>query len=187
MPRHKSPVSYYHIDRAFLDELVPVVQTVPSIGDVLWFDEQDFRIGDVFPPQIQQALAGSRIGILLFSNQFFTSEYIRQHELPYLLQQGEHKALTLISLYVTAIPNDGFNVTLEVDGQQCTIDLQGYLRAHTPREPLNILDRGKRDKIYARLANWVAQQLAVTTGIAPRRIGQCFELAITTQARHSNY
>ena len=67
------------------------MQAVPSIGEVLWFDEQGIDIGDEFHPKIQQALAEARVGILLLSNRFLTSNYIRRHELPYLLQQAEQK------------------------------------------------------------------------------------------------
>ena len=113
MPRDKVFVSYSHTEKAFLDELLPVLQAVPRIASNLWFDEQKIDIGDRFHPEIQQGLAASRVGILLLSNRFFTSEYIRQYELPYLLQQVEQKALRLASLYVTAIPNDAFRFLLK--------------------------------------------------------------------------
>jgi hypothetical protein len=187
MPRHKVFVSYSHTDKRFLVELLPVLQAVPSIGEVLWFDEQEIKIGDEFHPAIQQALAASSIGILLLSNRFFTSNYIKRHELPYLLQHAKERALKIVPLYVTTIPEDAFKVTLEVDGHERPIDLKDYLGAHSPNEPLNTLDQGQRDKIYARLANWVAQQLAVTTDVVPRRIGPRFELAITLRARRDHW
>jgi hypothetical protein len=155
MPRHKVFVSYNHSDRTFRDELLPVLEAVPSIGKgkVLWFDEQDIDIGDKFHRKIQQALAESSVGILLLSNRFFTSNYITRHELPYLLQHAKQGALRLAPLYVTTIPDDAFKVIIEVDGQQQPNDLKDYLGAHSPNEPLNTLDQGQRDKIYARLAN----------------------------------
>ena len=153
MPRHKVFVSYSHTDKSFRDELVPVWRAVPTIEEVLWFDEPDIDIGDEFHPQIQQALAASSIGILLLSNHFFTSNYITRHELPYLLQHARERALKIAPLYVTPIPDDVFKVTLEVDGQRDRFDLKAILGAHSLNEPLNTLDRGQRDKIYAGLAN----------------------------------
>ena len=102
--------------RAYREALRPVLQAVPSIGGVLWFDERDIDIGDEFHPKIQQALAESRVGILLLSNRFLTSEYITQHELPYLLQQAEQRTLRLGCLYVTT-PDAAFEVRMVVDGQ----------------------------------------------------------------------
>jgi hypothetical protein len=103
------------------------------------------------------------------------------------LQQAEQNALRLASLYVTAIPGDAFRVTLEVDGRQRTVDLQAYLGVHNPREPLNTLNQGQRDAIYARLAERVAQWLDPISVGPPRRIGPRFELAITLRARRDHW
>ena len=89
MARNKVFISYSHAERSYLEALLPVLQAVPSIDEVLWFDEQGIDIGDEFHANIQQALAESGVGILLLSNRFLTSHYITQHELPYLLQQAE--------------------------------------------------------------------------------------------------
>ena len=89
MARNKVFISYSHAERSYLEALLPVLQAVTSIGEVLWFDEQGIDIGDEFHANIQQALAEAGVGILLLSNRFLTSSYITQHELPYLLQQAE--------------------------------------------------------------------------------------------------
>jgi hypothetical protein len=97
-------------------------------------------------------------------------------------------------LYVTAIPDAAFKVTTEVDGRQQTVNLKDYLGAHSPNEPLNTLDAGARDTIYAKLANWVTRQLAIRPDTPPRRPnplprrpGQRFELAITLRARRDHW
>jgi hypothetical protein len=185
--RNKVFISYSHTDKQYLDELLPVLRAVPQIEDVLWIDEQNIDIRDKFHPEIQQALDASRVGILLLSNHFFTSDYIKQHELPYLVQWAEQKALRLGCLYVTAIPNAAFQLTIAVNGQQRPINLRDYIGAHSPNTPLNTLDTGARDAIYAKLANWVAQQLAITTDVAQRRTGQRCELAIALRARRDDW
>ena len=103
------------------------------------------------------------------------------------MQQAEAKALRLASLYVTAIASDAFKVTLQVNGQQRTVDLQAYLGAHNPREPLNTLDRGQRDAIYARLAERVAEWLDPMPATPLRITGPRFELAITLRARRDHW
>ena len=40
MPPDKVFVSYSHTDKAFLDELLPVLKAVPRIDSNLWLDEQ---------------------------------------------------------------------------------------------------------------------------------------------------
>jgi hypothetical protein len=186
MPRDKVFVSYSHTDKAFLDELLPALQAVPRIATKLWLDEQQIDIGDRFHPEIQQGLADSSIGILLPSNDFFTPEYIRQYELPYLVQQYEQNALRLVPLYVTTISSDAFRVTLQGDGQQRTFDFQAIQGANDPKEPLKTLNQGQRDAIYARLAERVAQRLDPLPAGPRRQTGPRFELAIALRARHDH-
>jgi hypothetical protein len=156
MPRDQVFVSYSHADTAFLHELLPKLRSVPGIASKLWWDRQRIDMGDQFHPAIQQALAASGIGILLLSDRFLTSEYIRQDELPYLLQQWEAGALRLVLLYVDAIPSHAFSIGLQVNGQPRTIDLQAIQGAHNLRKPLITLERGQRDAIYAHVAEQIA-------------------------------
>lgn len=72
MARNKVFISYSRAERAYLEALLPVLQAVPSIGEVLWCDAQGIDIGDEFHANIQQALAEAGVGILLLSNRFFT-------------------------------------------------------------------------------------------------------------------
>jgi len=82
MARNKVFISYSRAEKKYLDEVLPVLQAVRSIGDVLWFDEGAIDIGDKFHDKIQDALAESGVAILLLSNRFLTSPYITQYELP---------------------------------------------------------------------------------------------------------
>ena len=52
-----------------------------------------------------------------------------------------------------------------------------------PDAPLDPLDQGQRDAIYARLADRVTQWLALPVDAGPRRTGLRFELAVTLRAR----
>ncbi|MBK8185571.1 MAG: toll/interleukin-1 receptor domain-containing protein [Candidatus Competibacteraceae bacterium] len=74
----------------------------PPSGTGVWFDQKFIDIGDRFHPEIQRALAESKVGILLVSSHFLTSDYITRHELPFLLRQAERGALKLGILHVSA-------------------------------------------------------------------------------------
>lgn len=67
-------VSYSHKDRSYRNELVPALEAVAAIRDRVWFDQKFIDIGDQFHPEIQQALTEAKIGILLVSNHFLTSQ-----------------------------------------------------------------------------------------------------------------
>jgi hypothetical protein len=187
MARNKVFISYSRTEKQYLEELLPVLRAVRSIDDVLWFDEQEIDIGDRFHDCIQQALAATGVGILLVSNRFFTSDYIKRHELPYLVQQAEQSRLKLGCLYATSIPDAAFEVAIEIDGQPRMVNLKDYLGAHSPNEPLDQCDPGLRASIYTRLANWVDQQLSVRGKPRQRHLGPRFELAITLRARRDHW
>lgn len=184
MPRTKVFISYSHAEKTNLEELLPVLESVPNIESHLWYDEWGIDIGDKFDPEIQRALNESGIGILLLSPRFFTSKYIQTNELPYLVEHAENNDIKIASLYVTSIPDEAFKVAIEVNGHSRSVDLRDYLGAHNPTEPLDRVDGGRRNAIYTKLTNWVARQLrfpAPAPGQPPS--GHRYELAVDLRLR----
>ncbi|MGE3541775.1 MAG: toll/interleukin-1 receptor domain-containing protein [Candidatus Tectimicrobiota bacterium] len=187
-------LSYSHLNKKYREELCRVLETVPGIDAVLWFDERALTIGDKFHPEILRAMEESRMGVLLLSTDFFRSTYIKQHELPYLLQRAEAGSLTLACLYVTAIPEGAFQRTITVDGQTRTVSVKEYIGVNSPGKPLDALWRkSQRNRVYVELANWMTQQLKEPPPPGPpgpeppiplqssRRSGARFELAVALQ------
>jgi hypothetical protein len=132
MARTKVFVSYSHAEKDVRDEVLRALRAVPRINNVLWWDEKEIAISDKYHGKIQQGLAESGIGILLLSNHSFTSDYILQHELPYLIEYAEAGDLKLGCLYLTAMAEAAFIREIESNGQKRTIDLKAYLGAHAP-------------------------------------------------------
>src|SRR5215510_13493583 len=154
MARTKVFVSYSRADKNIRDEVLGSLRAVQRIKEVLWWDEEEIAIGDKFHTKIQQALTGSRIGILLLSNHSFTSDYILQHELPYLIEHAEADEIKLGCLYLTAMAEKAFIREIESNGQKRTINLKDYVGAHRPDVPLDKLDSGARAEVYKNLADW---------------------------------
>ena len=138
-------VSYSHKDRSYRDELVPALEAVAAIRDRVWFDQKFIDIGDQFHPEIQQALAESKIGILLVSNHFLTSQYIKTHELPFLLRQAERGELKLGIIYVSSVAKAALSVAIEIDGQSRTVNLADTIGVNSPTEPLDRMNPGDRN------------------------------------------
>jgi hypothetical protein len=180
MARTKVFVSYSHAEKDIRDEVLRSLRAVPRINKVLWWDEEEIAIGDKFHAKIQQGLAESRIGILLLSNHSFTSDYILQHELPYLIEHAEAGDLKLGCLYLTAMAEAAFIREIESNGQKRTIDLKEYLGAHAPQEPLDRLDPGARAQVYKELTDWAASVLDVPED---RKDLQRYELGVTLRVQ----
>ncbi len=160
MTRHKVFISYSRKDTASLQAMLPALQAVPRIRERLWYDTQDIDAGDKFHPHILAALDTTCIGIVLISNHFFTSRYIQQHELPYLLRQAEHHAIKLGLLYLTPVSHEALLITIDRDSpQQRCIDLSDYVAINAPSNPLNGCKDTQQSTFYVKLADWMARQL----------------------------
>jgi len=153
-------ISFSHKDKSYRDELAPALEAVATIRDRVWFDQKFIDIGDKFHPEIQQALVESKIGILLVSNHFLTSEYIKAHELPFLLRQAERGVLKLGILYVSTVAKAALSIPVEIDGRPRTVNLADTIGVNSPTEPLDRMSSGDRNALYARAADWAARQIA---------------------------
>ena len=160
MDRHLF-ISFSHKDKSYRDELVPALEAVTTIRDRVWFDQKFIDIGDKFHPEIQQALAESQLGILLVSNHFLTSSYIKTHELPFLLRQAERGKLKLGVLYVSTVAKAALSIAIEIDGKPHTVNLADIIGVNSPDQPLDRMSSGKRNALYARTADWAVRQLAL--------------------------
>jgi hypothetical protein len=154
-------ISFSHKDKPYRDKLVPALEAVAAIRDRVWFDQKFIDIGDRFHPEIQRALAESRIGILLVSSHFLTSDYITRHELPFLLGQAERGALKLGILHVSTVARAALAIPVEIDGQSRTVNLAETLGVNSPDQPLDRMTPGDRNALYARAADWAARQMAL--------------------------
>ena len=154
-------ISFSHKDKPYRDELVPALEAVAAIRDRVWFDQKFIDIGDRFHPEIQRALAESKVGILLVSNHFLTSQYIKTHELPFLLRQAERGALKLGILHASTVAKAALAIAVEIDGRSRTVNLADTIGVNGPDQPLDRMSPGERNALYARAADWAARQMAL--------------------------
>ena len=77
-------------------------------GSVLWHDN-DIHPGAKWQVEIDNALAQAGVALLLFTQDFLASDYIKANELPYLLAASEEKGLLKI-LWV-AVKSSTFDTT----------------------------------------------------------------------------
>ncbi|ETW97689.1 MAG: hypothetical protein ETSY1_21670 [Candidatus Entotheonella factor] len=176
-------ISYSREDKKYLEELLPALRSVRSVGDCLWYDTGEIDYGDKFHDKIQEALQATQIGILMLSHHFFASDYIRHHELPFLVRQAERKGVRLAILYVSAVAQGALEITVDVEGESRTVSLGAYQGFQRPRSPLQKLRIANRNAIYATLADWIRERLAPSVQPPPVRAhtGRRFELAIALE------
>lgn len=174
-------LSYSRKDRRLRDELVPMLRTVAVVRDRLWFDEQGIQVGDKFDPKIQQALAEAQAALLLVSKNFLDlqSAYIREHELPFILRRYQEGELQLGILYVSSVAADSLSIDWHSRDAAGTTDLLAIHSFNTPETPLDdVADEGARNKIYAKVADWLARQLASACQQAGQRLARLAATAL---------
>ena len=97
-------ITYSHKDEAYLEGLKTFLQGLERRSDIeaqIWSDQR-LSAGEDWNGQIQQARDRASAAVLLLSQHFFNSNYIRNDELAPLLEAVEAGRLTLVMLYVSA-------------------------------------------------------------------------------------
>jgi len=100
-------VSYSHLDRKWCDPkaaypLIPWLENaLRRDGVTLWYDRSDdtgILPGAQFQDAILSAIDASQVALLLVSEAFFASDFIRDVELPRILQRAEGDGLVIIPI-----------------------------------------------------------------------------------------
>jgi len=79
-------VSYSHRDSFWKDRLVEAIRANNHPGELDLWDDTRLRGGDLWREHIEHAIAASRIAVLLLSDNFLESPFIRDEELPKMFQ-----------------------------------------------------------------------------------------------------
>jgi formylglycine-generating enzyme required for sulfatase activity len=98
-------VSYSHLDRKWFDRdhpfnLIPWLENaLRRDGVTLWYDRSDeagLQPGDRFEQEITEAVGQADVALLLISEAFFSSDFIRTVELPRILARAERGEMVVI-------------------------------------------------------------------------------------------
>jgi hypothetical protein len=82
-------ISYSHKDREWVDTLQSFLTLLEDNGNVRAWEDSQIMAGQQWRVAIDEALAGASIAVLLVTQDFIASKFIRDVELPQLL---EHRA-----------------------------------------------------------------------------------------------
>ena len=132
-------LSYSHRDSRHLDELKPHLQFLEERGLVSFWDDQKIEYGADWRKEIEQALARTRIAILLVSADFLVSDFINRYELPVLLeaaQKGESLIWPIIVGYCLFFQSS----------------LSAFQALNDPMRPLERLKKSERQQVWAQVA-----------------------------------
>ncbi|WP_089945404.1 toll/interleukin-1 receptor domain-containing protein [Candidatus Entotheonella palauensis] len=160
MTRDKVFISYSHQDHDFFEAFRKYLTLeVLSSSLQLWSD-QEIRPSQNWHEEIQLALERTAVAVLLVSQDFLVSTYIRQDELPYLVKAREQNDIKLTCLYLrdSTVAADSLDIILD-SGSTVTVNLTQYQGLNSPQKPIAAQPAADQDTMYTQAARDLQQIL----------------------------
>jgi len=128
-------ISYSHNDTEWLNKLLTVLTPAIDAGAIPkpWTDEE-IKPGEKWRDKIEEALKSAKVAVLLVSQNFLASDFIKKEELPSLLKDAEKEGVKIIWVLVNSC---GYKYTA----------LKELQAAHKVSQPLALLPTPEQDRI----------------------------------------
>ena len=139
-------VSYSHEDAEWLERLQKHLRPLEREGALVWADTR-IKAGAQWREEIREALAETKVAVLLISADFMASEFIVTNELPPLLKAAEEEGATILPVIISA------------SSFLRTPSLARFQAVNDPEKPLVQLRRGNREKVLDQVARAVEDAL----------------------------
>jgi hypothetical protein len=138
-------ISYSHKDQEWLSEiLVPLEALKYENINIKAWDDTQLQAGQVWDQEIEQSLNNADINILLVSNNFLASGYIRKKELPQILENTKQRGADIIPVIARLC-------------RYSESPLGDYQTLNPPNSPLNKMAEHERDQVYFDLCDRISQ------------------------------
>lgn len=136
-------ISYSHDDQEWLDKLKIYLKALERQGILKTWDDSQIQAGDIWRDKIEEALAAAGAALLLVSQNFLASDFIRDHELYQLLENVDHVFWVAVSAS-----------TVEFEDQ-----ITQYQAAHHD-PPLDQLDDGEQNQAFLAIVRQIKAAMA---------------------------
>jgi hypothetical protein len=95
-------ISYSHADKKWFDRLMEHLSSLESIteSEIRVWSDQELKGGDNITEEIEKALNSAKVAILMFSNNYLSSDFIRSKEIPPLIEKAEKEGTTIKPILV---------------------------------------------------------------------------------------
>lgn len=145
--RNQIFISYSHKDKQWLERLQLNLKPFLRGSSIVAWDDTEIRPGADWKSEIDQALATTRVAVLLVSSDFLASDFIYQEELPYLLQAADERKVDVVPVSVR------FSAWK-------TAPFKTRQWANEPDKPLYDLDKSDREKALVQICEKLASFFA---------------------------
>ncbi len=154
MPRNTIFVSYSSKDAEILTEFKTHISPYEWAENFYVWDDSKIKAGDEWRLEINKALAAAKVAVLLVSPNFLASKFIREKELPPLLDAAKLEGLTIIWI---PISTSSYKKTA----------IEKYQSAHPPNEPLDSLDKAKCNQAWVKICEKIEVAMKKSIKVEP--------------------
>jgi hypothetical protein len=110
------------------------LQPLEDQGLLRIWDDTDIRPGSEWLEEIKLSLESARVGVLLITQNFLTSEFIGQKEFPVLLEKAKNRGCLIFWIAVsTSTVHDS--------------ELSRFQAANDPKQPLDTLTEPEQNRV----------------------------------------
>jgi Subtilase family/TIR domain len=148
--RTKVFISYSHKDRRWLERLQTHMRTLTREGTVEVWDDSLISPGSNWRAEIQQALATTKVAVLLISADFLASDFVATDEVPELLKAAEEDGATILSLILSP-------------SRFMQTQLAKFQGLNSPDKPLIRLVKWRQEEILVETTEEVMKALAANS------------------------
>ncbi len=139
--RTKVFISYSQKDRSFLDDLKRHFKSLEDIVD--FWDDSRIEPGQKWKEEIELAMNGAEIAILLISADFYCSDFIKTNELPRLLKKANEEGATILCVILKPCMFDDFK------------EINVYQAINDPKKSILALNEVQREEMWVSLVTQV--------------------------------
>lgn len=144
--RHGVFISYSHADAEWLERLQKHLKPLQREGIDVW-DDTRLKPGEPWREEIREALAGTRVAILLISADFLASDFIVTDELPPLLQAAADDGAAILPVIISPCRFRRME------------SLSRFQAVNNPEKPLAKLRHANREEVLDQVAQAVEDAL----------------------------
>lgn len=135
-------------------ELIRFLKTLEDEGIVIWWDEKLER-GERWNTEIKEKLNHANAAVLFITENFITSEYITETELPIVFARYENSNIKIFPLFYSDAPTGAINIHIPIQNSTQTklITLNEFAGYASPNKPFYGREKADQTAIIEKLLN----------------------------------
>jgi ribosomal protein L21 len=141
MGRTKVFISYSSKDKKYVEEMKPFLNALKRNHNIDTWYMSMLNTGDKWKEKIHEQMAVAKVAVLMVSQNFLDSDFIREVELPELLQAAEDEHATIMWIPVEACQVKSTIITGKKGSKICIKDYQAVCPTTKTLQSMNKTER----------------------------------------------